>query len=137
MLFSSVFTQILSFIGAFIAMMFALLTSFAVIFAAITTWYGFKYRRDTNLNLRKDTHISIAETFDKFIKNLDNRDVINQEYYDLKLLGFFNSPLVVKRKGLKLNFSKSNTRLRNLLIREFKNWESIDGDFYIKRNHSY
>lgn len=132
----------MSFLGEFfawmagaLAILFALLTSIAVIFAAITTWYGFKYRRDANLSLRKDYHIAISETYNKFISNLDNEEEMINESYDLKLLGYFSSPLSQKRRGMRINFGKTtNTKMRNFVINQFKNWESIEDDFYIKKN---
>ncbi len=118
---------IISILGVLITM----LTSFAVIFAAITTWYGFKYRRDANLNLRKDYHITISETYENFVDALDDPEKMKQEKFDIKLLGFFNSPL--SKKGYRRNLKLKGSFGKAFLLNQFKNWDSIEENFYLRK----
>ncbi len=124
-------SDFLAIIISILGVLLTALTSFAVFFAAITTWYGFKYRRDANLNLRKDYHITISETYANFVDALDDSEKMKQEKYDIKLLGFFYSPL--SRKGYKRNLKLKGSLGKTFLLNQFKNWETIDQDFYLKR----
>lgn len=124
---SDFFGIIISILGVLLT----LLTSFAVFFAAITTWYGFKYRRDANLNLRKDYHITISETYENFVESLSDDEKMSQEKYDIKLLGFFYSPL--SKKGYKRNLKLKGTFGKTFLLNQFKNWEDINQDFYLRK----
>ncbi len=128
-------TEVIGVITIVITSIMSFILFFSVWFGIMTNIFGFKYRRDANLGLRKDYHINIIENFYNFLDNYENEEKMKEAKYDIKLLSFLYSPLSPKkyRDSIKKNFIIDD----DVLIEQFKNWRNIENDFMINKNTSF
>ena len=108
---------------------------FSVWFGIMTNVFGFKYRRDANLGLRKDYHINILENYYEFIENFEDMEKMKEGKYDVKLLGFLSSPLSPKK--YRDSITKNSILESESLLEELKNWKTLENDFMINKKSSF
>lgn len=119
--------------GSFLALL-GLLTSIMAFIGIFYTIWDFKYRKDSNINLRKSTYEDIVKNFYLFLDGLNEKDKMKDSQADIKLLTYFRSPITKRKyrdslkKIKKLNFDQK------LIFDQFKNYEIITDDFYIRKS---
>ncbi len=104
-----------------------------ILFGVIVTVYGFKYRRDNNLNLRKDIHFQIADNYYALIENIDNFEKLEENKSELHLITLIYSPITKK----KFKFNNNLLIKKSTLINEMKNWRDITDDFKLSENFTF
>lgn len=124
----------LAWIGGTFLIFYSTLSSIMIFVGVFFSIWGFKYKKDTNIDLRKKTHEEIIESFSLFMKNLNNdQEMIKSDAY-FKLLTHFKIPITRRKyrdsikKIKKLNFDQK------LIFEQFKDYKKIEDDFYIRKN---
>ncbi|BDV03630.1 MAG: hypothetical protein HPPSJP_3510 [Candidatus Hepatoplasma scabrum] len=124
------------FTGTFLATL-SIVTSIMAFIGIFYAIWDFKYRKDSNINLRKDIDEDIIKNFYLFLEGIKEKNKMKNSKADIKLLTYFGSPITRRRyrdslkKIKKLNFD------HRLIFEQFKNYERIKDDFYIRKNVTF
>ncbi|BDV03631.1 MAG: hypothetical protein HPPSJP_3520 [Candidatus Hepatoplasma scabrum] len=127
----------LAWIGGVFLLFFSAASSIMIFVGVFFAIWGFKYKKDSNINLRKKIHEDIISNFNFFIEYLNNQQKMKESTSDIKLLTHFKTPITKKRyrdrikKFKKLNFDQK------IIFDQFRNYKQIEDDFYIRKNVTF
>lgn len=102
----------LAWIGGSFLVFFSVASSIMIFVGVFFSIWGFKYKKDTNIDLRKKIHEDIIKNFTLFFEYLNDQEKMKESSVDIKLLTHFKSPITKRKyrdrlKNLKkLNFDQ-------------------------------
>lgn len=122
--------------GSFLVF-FSVASSIMIFVGVFFSIWGFKYKKDTNIDLRKKIHEDIINNFTLFFEYLNNQEKMKESSVDIKLLTHFKSPITRKKYRDRLNNLKKLNFDQKLIFNQFRDYKNIKDDFYIRKNLSF
>lgn len=127
----------LAWVGGSFLVFFSLTSSIMIFAGVFFSIWGFKYKKDTNIDLRKKIHEDIINSFALFFEYLNDQEKMKESSVDIKLLTHFKSPITKKKYRDRLTNLKKLNFDQKLIFNQFRDYKQIKDDFYIRKNVSF